>query len=268
MAQLSLGAVGLIDALGFKHICQRHNPAAVADTLRQARRKALQMEKVLVRENQRVLRAAGRPPKISATAFSDTFYFTAVVPVARDREGALAAATGVVACGLSYIMRTTAQAQVPLVWRGVIAAGDCFIDPDDKVFIGPAVDEAADLYEQANGAFAWLAPSAARLNYPGWSGPWYNLLGDYDVPLKGGRSFRTKVVNPFVRISHETEAFEQIRRNSLKAMASDSLDVQIKRQNTEALFAHFEHLSREHLRRKERESQLAKEYRQRDRASE
>jgi hypothetical protein len=94
------------------------------------------------------------------------------------------------------------------------------------------------------------------------------LLGDYDVPLKGGRSFRTKVVNPFVRISHETEAFEQIRRNSLKAMASDSLDVQIKRQNTEALFAHFEHLSREHLRRKERESQLAKEYRQRDRASE
>jgi hypothetical protein len=269
MAQMSLGAVGVIDALGFKGIWQRHNPADVAATLQEGRRIADRMaDEVLFPDAlQHVLRPAGQLPTVSAVAFSDTFFFTVVVPEARDREATLAGAAGVVACGLSYIIRKTGLAPVPLVFRGVIATGDCIIDPEDQVFIGPAVDEAAELMDQADGAFTWLAPSAAELDYSGWTGHWHDLLVPYDVPLKGGRSVHTKVVNPFVHISHQANDFDQIRQNYRKAMFSNLPGVEIKRQNTEALFGRFEQLSRMHWERMERDSEARIEYHRRDEAN-
>jgi hypothetical protein len=109
----------------------------------------------------------------------------------------------------------------------------------------------------ANGAFTWLAPSAMRLDYSGWrSGSWGDLLVDYRVPLKDGRSILTKVVNPFALTSHGAGDFKQIRENYSKAMKADSVDVEVKRQNTEALFDHFERLSRKHMENMKRDHEL------------
>jgi hypothetical protein len=250
METVGLGSVGIIDALGFKGIWRRHSPDAVAATLREARRIGTKMAKdVLMYEAVQHVYAAsgGHIPEISALSFSDNIFFTAVVPEARDRLAALAATTGVVAAGLSYIMRTTSQAEVPIIYRGVISAGDCIIDTESSLFIGEAVDEAGDLYEEADGAFVWLSPSAASLDYSEWSyGAWSELLVDYDVPLKGGRSFGTKVVNPCAHMSHTADEFAKIRAGHLTTTTSNDIGVIVKRQNAEKLFAQFERLSREH----------------------
>jgi hypothetical protein len=245
--------------LGFKGIWRSNDPESVAKTLQDGRRIAEEMARdVLVGDAvEHVLHAAGNLPDISAVAFSDTFLFAATVPQAKDRQRALAGAAGLVACGLSSIVRTTALGPVPLTFRGVIATGECIVDPQNRVFIGPAVDEAAELMDMANGAFTWLAPSAMELDYSGWrNGFWGDVLVDYRVPLKDGRSILTKVVNPFALTSHGAEDFKQIRQNHSKAMKSGSVDVEVKRQNTEALFDHFERLSRKHMENMERENEL------------
>jgi hypothetical protein len=152
-----LGAVGIIDALGFKGIWHGNDPDEVAATLKNGRSSAMGMRKAVLREPlQYVLHRAGAHPKISAVAFSDTFLFSVVVEEAREREAVLAGAAAVVACGLSQIVRKMAQGPVPLTFRGIITAGDCIIDPEEQIFIGPAVDEAAELMNLANGAFTWL----------------------------------------------------------------------------------------------------------------
>jgi hypothetical protein len=81
---------------------------------------------------------------------------------------------------------------------------------------------------------------------------------EYSVPLKNGSSILTKVVNPFALISHELPEFKQIRANYRKAMESGSIEVELKRQNTEALFDHFEQLSRTYMERKQLEHQRSK----------
>lgn len=218
------------------------------------------MSEVVQREAlQYVLHRAGAHPKISAMAFSDTFLFSVTVEEAREREATLAGAAAGVACGISQIVRKMAQGPVPLTFRGIITTGDCIIDPENQIFIGPAIDEAAKLMDLANGAFTWLAPSAARLDYT-WCTPssWPDLLVEYSVPLKNGSSILTKVVNPFALISHDSSEFKQIRANYRKAMESESLDVEVKRQNTEALFDHFEQLSRAYMERMRLEKERTK----------
>jgi hypothetical protein len=218
-------------------------------------------ESALAREIvEHVLQVAGGVPTLRAIPFSDMFLISAVVPSsARNHAGTFAGTAGLVACIISYIVRETALQQVPLTFRGAIATGKCMIDPDNRTFIGPAVDEAATLMEKANGAFVLLTENAAELvenaeksDYPRWRHDelWPDLFVDYEVPMKDGTRFSTKVANPFVHISHQAEEFNQIRLNYHRAMESDSEDVDEKRRNTEELFHHFERLSQEHWDRK------------------
>jgi len=246
---MSLGAVGFIDALGFKGIWRKSDPDEVAETLKAGRHAAQSMREWMeTAAIEHVTQAAGEFPTVSAVAFSDSFLVAVLVPKADVRERALAGAVGVVACGLSHIVRTAALGRVPLTFRGVITTGDCIIDPDHQVFIGPAVDEAGELMDLANGAFTWLAPSAAGLDYSVWEdGYWHDLFADYRVPLKNGSSIQTKVVNPFAGLSPQVKEFGEIRRNHRKAMESTSIDVEVKRQNTEELFEHLERVSREYF---------------------
>ena len=187
--------------------------------------------------------------------------FSAVVPLVEERKGILAGTAGLVACAISQVIQDTAFEQVPQTFRGAIATGKCMIDADNKIFIGPAVAMAAALMEKANGAFILLTKEAAELvenpakpsenaeqDYPRWKHDefWPDLFVDYLVPMNDGTEYSTKVVNPFVNLSHQTEKFKQIRLNYRKAMTSDSSDVQKKCRNTEALFDRFEELSRVH----------------------
>ncbi|HEY6909514.1 MAG TPA: hypothetical protein VI356_09105 [Myxococcales bacterium] len=97
---------------------------------------------------------------------------------------------------LSYVARKAAQEIRPLVYRGTVAAGKLLTD--GSFIIGPAVDEAAELMNVAEGAFIWCAPSALAIPAPNHKPDvWSTYAVRYSVPLKGGTSFETITVAPF-----------------------------------------------------------------------
>jgi hypothetical protein len=153
------------------------------------------------------------------------------------------------------VMRRCAAAPVPLVFRGVITVGDCFLDEAERALIGPAVDEAAELMNQAEGAFVWLSPDANTLDYGRCNvGGWKGLLMKFTVPLKKGQAFNTRVVNPFVHTSVLADEFWLIKSGYRRAMAVRRPDVAIKRANTKPLLDAFEQASQRHLANKRAEA--------------
>ena len=87
---------------------------------------------------------------------------------------------------------------MPLSFRGVVTCGRFAID--DRFLLGPAVDEAANLLDLADGPFVWLAPTAYRSEHgfvDSEKAPWKKIAVLYDVPLKGGQRLQVRAVNPF-----------------------------------------------------------------------
>lgn len=256
-----LGSVGVIDALGFKGIWERQEVDDVIASLLEAKKSAVEIVKAAEGfPASDVFHASGCFPQISSMAFSDTVVFSVTVPqvATKDRSATLAGTAGVAAFGLAYIQRAMAQAKVPLVFRGVIATGDCYVDPATQIMLGPAVDEAANLMNQADGAFVWLSEKTSALDFFRWKGGiWADLFVSYSVPLKGGQpAVRTKVVNPFFHTSHLAEEFEKMRLGYRAAMNLQRADVNLKRQNTEAFIAHVRELSVRHIEMMARNAQV------------
>jgi len=120
--------------------------------------------------------------------------------------------------------------------RGCVTAGEFAMD---QVFLlGSAVDEAASLYEQCEGAFIWLAPSADRYIEGTSLATVRNRhkihWRDWDVPLKLG-VYQTHVLDP---LSYKGRIFKlgptEVQSAMLSAFDSERKDisVQIKKQHT------------------------------------
>lgn len=62
---------------------------------------------------------------------------------------------------LEVIKRFATMGPKPLLCRGCIVYGKHLVH--ESFFLGPAVDEAAELFETSQGAFVWLTPSATAL---------------------------------------------------------------------------------------------------------
>lgn len=154
------------------------------------------------------------------------------------------------------ILKTAALCDPPLLYRGAITVGRFAMD--ENFLLGPAVDEAAELMDMADGPFVWLAPTARRLRHviTDMSGPkWSEVAFEYDVPLKGGRVLPTRVMNPFLYSSPAER--KKMEANILGAMNSAQIDVAVKRGNAQAFFRF--------IRKKEKTEELFKSIRQ-DRA--
>lgn len=232
MDNIGEGVVGMIDALGFKGIWQRHAPDMVADTLRAARNGALGFKAIW---------EEAEPREFFVTAFSDTIAVATrtdrISPGHDPRPDAIAA----VALTLATIQMQAAKRELlPLTYRGVITTGTCFFDEHDQILVGGAVDEAASLMARAAGAFVWLAPGASTVPPVDWSTKQATpLLVPYDVPLKGGDFVTTMVVNPFFS-TWEPPPFERVRAGYRRAMESPDIDVAVKRRNTERFLDYVE----------------------------
>ncbi|MGA2936119.1 MAG: hypothetical protein ABSF52_03355 [Syntrophobacteraceae bacterium] len=135
------------------------------------------------------------------------------------------------------------QDNPPLLLRGCITSGE--YATEHNFLIGPAVDNAAEYMNCAQGAFVWFAPSAAiiidkwidsvcteklpppladyvRAGYDIFSPP-------YPVPMKNGASFTTRVVNPlYLKYDQSNTIIERYKN----AMIGDSMDVWVKREYT------------------------------------
>jgi hypothetical protein len=134
--------------------------------------------------------------------------------------------------GAAYVMRNAAQADFPLLYRGVVTAGQLLID--ETFILGPAIDEAARHVDEADGAFVWFAPSALAVGRPVYGGPnvWRTMVRDYSVPMKNGGAVATKVLSPFVDMSFEATERDLIRDGYARVLASERVDVRRKRENT------------------------------------
>lgn len=258
----------MMDALGFKGIWRRHAPADVIAKLRALEKATASVTSPMEADDSRT--RGHHRLQVRTSVLSDTL----VVGVAFDPktrgDRTLAPVPGhaiIRAASIgNMLLRRGGEGKVRFAYRGAIAFGD--FEVTDRFVVGAAVDEAAEAYEQAEGAFVWLTPSAERA----LGGPkavedqdlmfllHRTLLVPWKVPLKGGRYYRTHVVNPLFSplMSEHRRRREQRMRNILGTF-SDSLDVAIKRQHTEAYLSQIhDHYTRheEKLARKRTQRQV------------
>jgi hypothetical protein len=170
MRGLDHGAVALLDALGIKGVWRRPDGSAdpsALDTLTAMQGVAAGMRKyvagtLIPRVRGAAFSPYGRDPDVQAFAFSDTIAVTATLPQVdvsgEERLHVDALLVDVVSQCAAYVLRKAPQAAPPLVYRGVVTCGAVLVAPPS--YLGPATDEAARLYEKAEAALVWLAPSA------------------------------------------------------------------------------------------------------------
>lgn len=239
MDELRLSAVVLLDALGFRGIERRMEPAAVATALSSARKMMSSVSEFARERSVMQLEILGGPAITKVAWFSDTMLLVVQGPEPhrpRDDRELPSCLLDIAAFSTGYMIRAAAQADVPLAFRGVMTIGSALVE-DDNIFFGEAIVEASSLYEAADGAFVWLSPEAAApraFNFRTGHRP----LVPYDIPLKAGKTVRTQVVNPFIDINWDPSARTKIRAGIERAMSGDRLDIAVKRQNTLRFLEH------------------------------
>ncbi len=253
------GAVAMIDALGFKGIWRREEvvgrPEQVLEKL--GRLKDAALERIQDGEKFRQGLSEKTQVGIPTIAFlSDTVFFG--VPLTGkdgpDRIFQQGFALHSLIAHTSRLLESASVEAPTLAYRGCITFGE--YTSRDPFILGPAIDEAAGMMDEADGAFVWLSPRAkqiwetfvnAVLPVLGpvsttdaaavWQGREANIgLLRYDVPMKNGSKFETYAVSPFAR------AFDSNRRTQIvdylmKSFSDPNLSVQIKKQNTAAFLA-------------------------------
>jgi hypothetical protein len=145
-------------------------------------------------------------------------------------------------------LKAAALCEPSLSYRGAVSVGKFAID--ETFLLGPAVDEAAELMDLADGPFVWLAPTAFQLGSLGGStgADWEKLALKYAVPLKEGRRLQSRVLNPFYSCSKEERSTAE--KNLLARLNGTRVDVLVKRHNAREFFGK--------IRAKERLAEFAK----------
>jgi hypothetical protein len=211
---MKLGAVAILDALGFKEIWKRENPDVVLGKLRSLRDSFVGD---MARTQSAFPAMLGSEGMTRQAAFlSDSLIVG--VSVASGGVGALGPIPTAVGgfpdlvrqdhalrdllLSLSRLLDLAASAAPRLSYRGAIACGE--FEFDDVFVLGEAVDEAASVASHADGAFVWLAPSASEVheelaNLNPFSMYFDALAPQYDVPLKTGGYREVKSSKPFCR---------------------------------------------------------------------
>lgn len=239
------GAFALIDCLGWKGIWQQTTELALIDKISKISHK---VGSVIEEINSRHLNMSSGPIRAQIRLISDTV----AVSIQHETDS-----SGVDSLDKAYLVRTAALSVIEIqrlflvqepsiALRGCISYGEHLVI--DNFIVGPAVDQAADYYETAEGALVWLLPSAGvhtncadlLLHDIG------SLYLQHKMPLKSGGRLETLVVNPLYM---DSTGLRQSAINCfLEALRRvDRLDVWLKGQNTleflhaaEAASAEFE----------------------------
>jgi len=213
----------MMDALGFKGIWRRSpgEPDRAEAVL--AKMKRLRA----VTQNVRIEKGTDGPVAMRCECISDTI----VLGLWPNSPPATPQVPFIFASQFIRVLCQEALREPPvLAYRGAVAYGR--FEMEDGFVIGPAVDEAAESMELADGAFIWFTPSALARVEDGVSGGLF--AHKYAVPFKGGATFETFVLVPWLPGSADRGA--EAARALLETFDSRSLSVAIKRQNTKRFF--------------------------------
>lgn len=241
MKGLKLGAIVFLDALGFKGIWTRQNPISVLQQLKSLRRKGLSL-----RGQKRHGVLLDDPGLLHhVRCVSDTIMVAVTLTRSNIRERYLYRAILSALLIASNIMDDAVHGSPPLLFRGCLAAG--FMKVEGDFVIGPAVDEAAELFELSEGAFLWMAPSAMKINdtycetFVDRIEP--ALMIRYPVPLKDGTAPATLAFNYF-GLTRPAAGWLTTCQRVLEAFGDNPLcnDIERKRHNVAALLDHVARL--------------------------
>jgi len=242
---MNLGAIVILDALGFKGIWAREDPNAVLKRLKDLRSNGLSLQG---RDRSGVLVCDSG--FINRVRFmSDTIVVTVMVkgPKAPIRGLYKAMESATMIAG--EIMLEAIQGSPKFLFRGCLAAGEMNTDVD--FLIGPAVDEAASRFEKADGPFLWLAPSALDINqhfaetFPHDNRLEPFIILPYSVPLNDGSSIKTLTYN-YHGIIGEADKRAELHRRILEAFGGNPMNrkVRAKRRNVKKFLSYVDRFAR------------------------
>jgi hypothetical protein len=199
------GAVLVMDALGVKGSWARSSPVQLLTSWRKVVSVAELTAKVMREElsqNSRRFgepeRSAGEEPMIGDCRFqamSDTFVLV-VQPTPKDES--LFAALWWVSIFARDIF--VAALETGIYFRGVMSCGEFYGSPDEKLMIGPAVDEAVEWYTKPDWIGVSTAPSAfflaeQRLLSGRNRSRNPDPLTKWNVPMRGGANAESWVID-------------------------------------------------------------------------
>jgi hypothetical protein len=213
------GAIALIDALGFRGIWDRHEPDDVL----------IELKTMQGWINERIVVPAEPSLECRVGYLSDTLAVSTLIKESiNDKPAWSALHLGAI---VSRIMDRTLRSKVPLAYRGAIDIGIHEVSP--HFIIGPAVDQAATVYDLAQGAFVWFAPKARdEVSKLLKANPHLEtFLVEFDVPFKNGDRFNTYTVSPLAH-ARDTDDANLLTRSLLGTFSGSNIDIAIKRQNT------------------------------------
>jgi len=239
VAGFRLGAIALLDALGFKGIWMRQDQHAVIQRLGRLRRRGLELQGadrkgVLLRDHALHLRT---------TCVSDTIAISAVLRGANPPRRWLYRALNSVCWVAGFMMEEALGGSPPLLFRGAVAAGELLVS--STFWIGPAVDEAAEWHETADGPFFLATPSALDVSdthadtYPHHHLDPILML-PYEVPLGDGTAHQTLAFAYF----YLGQDWIDTKQDIMAAFGNDPLSPRVlkKRENTARFLEHLDHL--------------------------
>jgi hypothetical protein len=256
MRGLNLGVVVILDALGFKGIWAREDARRVLKHMKSLRREA---HKLQGRDRSGVL-LSDHGFRHRVRCMSDTIVVTVVVKGPKAPQRALYRAMLSASMIAGNIMFDALYGSPTLLFRGCMAAGEMKEEVDS--LIGPAVDEAAERFEKADGPFLWMAPSALDISQR-YADTYMDriepvIMLPYTVPLNDGSEIKTSTFSYFT-LGHdiyerEVERRTETRRHLLEAFGHDPLvpSVRTKKQNTLLLLDHLEGIAKAGSWRKEK----------------
>ena len=190
------GAVVIMDVLGFKGIWQRYEAKSILQGMRVFEKMVYAAER-LTEETEGDVWDFGVQPKYRFRFMSDTLIVGCWLQ-GQARAGAsqdvAAAASLYLLCRLTSRLLAVATG-LGFPFRGCITTGE--FDMLRNFVIGPAVDEAAEWADKADGAIVWLRPCAVTLyKMFGPSRSKRHVFYPYKVPIKNSTPIRTAVINP------------------------------------------------------------------------
>jgi hypothetical protein len=217
---MKLGAVALIDALGFRGIWGRHKPESVLEELRTVK------SWFETRIKEQFETQVGYYCDVAF--LSDTIAVSMALDESREHREAMSALyLGDV---ISWVLDRELRSSIRFAYRGAISFGE--YEVSHHFLIGPAIDEAAAAHELAQGAIIWLTPTA-RNHVATWlkDQPTNTHMVKFGVPLKSGDVFETYTISPLEQAKSLPDAM-LLSTNLLDTFDSSAIDVAIKRQNT------------------------------------
>jgi hypothetical protein len=234
------GALGFLDALGFKGVWKTSPPSNVLRWLAasvDATGRALKAYEEL----KPMFAKAGIPKMKRRVLYVSDSIFVACWPNPEAPHDAADGATAsMMMAGLMChtVMLTTLMLKNPtLVYRGVVTQGEFALHDDHNFLVGPAVDEVASLERAAEGAFVWLTEPARASVFDGGGqeAGALKIFQPHDVPMKDGRAVATVIVDPIV--GQDPESQRMLLRNLFAPLPPDApVSVRLKRSNTAAYY--------------------------------